>query len=81
MENRSLTRYCYHRNYCRRAGITIHSAMDCLITLSVLENGLSLLHEDRDYLRMQSHVPAPRQENIFYSLTPLPFFFTTLAPG
>lgn len=48
---------------CRRDGITIRSSIDCLIAQCALENELILLHEDRDYLRMQAHIPNLRQQH------------------
>lgn len=37
---------------CRRAGVTIRSAIDCLIARIAIENDLYLLHNDRDFERM-----------------------------
>lgn len=37
---------------CRRAGVTIRSAIDCLIARVATENGLFILHNDRDFERM-----------------------------
>lgn len=34
---------------CRKAGYTITSTIDCLIAQMALENGLHLLHNDRDF--------------------------------
>ncbi len=34
---------------CRRAGVTIRSAIDCLIAQIAIENDLLLLHNDRDF--------------------------------
>jgi predicted nucleic acid-binding protein len=34
---------------CRRAGITIRPAVDCLIACVAIEHGLVLLHDDRDF--------------------------------
>ncbi|MDQ3302918.1 MAG: PIN domain-containing protein [Actinomycetota bacterium] len=37
---------------CRRAGITIRSAIDCLIARVAIEHDLLLLHDDRDFENM-----------------------------
>jgi predicted nucleic acid-binding protein len=42
---------------CRRAGVTIRSAMNCLIARIAIENGLLLLHDDRDFEKMAGVVP------------------------
>ena len=42
---------------CRRAGITIRSASDCLIARVAIEHGLMLLHDDRDFEKMAGVVP------------------------
>ena len=42
---------------CRRAGVTIRSAIDCLIARVAIEHGLMLLHDDRDFERMAEAVP------------------------
>jgi predicted nucleic acid-binding protein len=34
---------------CRRAGVTIRSALDCLIARVAIEHDLFLLHDDRDF--------------------------------
>ena len=33
----------------RRAGVTIRSGVDCLIAACAIRNGLTVLHNDRDY--------------------------------
>lgn len=48
---------------CRRTGITVRSSVDCLIAQCALENGLVLLHQDRDYLNMQPLVPELVQKH------------------
>lgn len=48
---------------CRRNGITVRSSLDCLIAQCALENELILLHQDRDYLKIQSVLPALRQKH------------------
>jgi len=42
---------------CRRAGVTICSAIDCLIARVAIEHGLMLLHDDRDFESMADVVP------------------------
>lgn len=42
---------------CRRAGITIRSATDCLIARVAIEHDLILLHDDRDFEAMAVVVP------------------------
>ncbi|RLA59144.1 MAG: hypothetical protein DRR04_09255, partial [Gammaproteobacteria bacterium] len=48
---------------CRRTGITVRSSVDCLIAQCALENELVLLHQDRDYINMQSHIPELAQKH------------------
>ncbi|MBA2715281.1 MAG: hypothetical protein H0U55_17245 [Rubrobacteraceae bacterium] len=42
---------------CRRAGVTILSAIDCLIARVAIEQGQVLLHDDRDFEKMAAVVP------------------------
>lgn len=42
---------------CRRAGVTIRSAIDCLIARIAIEHDLLLLHNDRDFERMAGIIP------------------------
>lgn len=42
---------------CRRAGVTVRSTVDCLIAQVAIENGLFLLHDDRDFDHMAKVVP------------------------
>jgi hypothetical protein len=42
---------------CRRAGITVRSAMDCIIARVAIEHGLTLLHDDRDFESMAGVIP------------------------
>jgi predicted nucleic acid-binding protein len=42
---------------CRRAGVTIRSATDCLIARIAIEHGLVLLHDDRDFEKIAGVVP------------------------
>ncbi len=37
---------------CRKKGLTIRSAVDCLIAQIAVDNDLVLLHNDRDYLKI-----------------------------
>lgn len=46
--------YLYYE--CRRKGVTIRSAVDCLIAQIVIEHDLFLLHNDRDFTAMSSVV-------------------------
>jgi len=48
---------------CRRNGITVRSSIDCLIAQCALENSLVLLHQDRDYIKIQSVLPALEQKH------------------
>lgn len=34
---------------CRRKGVTIRSAVDCLVAQIAIEHGVALLHDDRDF--------------------------------
>ena len=43
---------------CRRRGVTVRSAADCLIAQCAIESGLILLHHDRDFERIASVAPA-----------------------
>ena len=42
---------------CHRAGITIRSAIDCLIARVAIEHDLLLLHNDRDFESMAGAIP------------------------
>lgn len=42
---------------CRLRGITLRSAIDCLIAQCAIESDLVLLHHDRDYSRIASVLP------------------------
>ena len=42
---------------CRLQGITIRSSIDCLIAQCAIENELRLLHQDRDFVRLQAVAP------------------------
>ncbi len=42
---------------CRRAGVTVRSAIDCLIARVVIEHDLVLLHDDRDFEKMAGVIP------------------------
>lgn len=41
---------------CRRAGITVRGAIDCLVAQIAIEHDLILLHNDKDYERMAAVV-------------------------
>jgi predicted nucleic acid-binding protein len=43
---------------CRRAGVTVRSAIDCLIAQVAIEHDLLLLHNDQDFNRMVEVIPA-----------------------
>lgn len=51
---------------CRRKGITLRSSIDCLIARCAVENDLTLLHNDRDYLAMQPVLKGLRQCHFFH---------------
>jgi predicted nucleic acid-binding protein len=42
---------------CRCAGVTIRSAIDCLIARVAIEHSLMLLHDDRDFEMMAEFEP------------------------
>ena len=42
---------------CRRAGVTVRSAADCLIARVAIEHDLILLHEDQDFEEMAGVIP------------------------
>ncbi len=45
---------------CRRAGLTLRSAVDCLIAQVAVEHDLLILHNDRDFDLLASVVPEVR---------------------
>ncbi len=45
---------------CRRAGVTLRSAVDCLIAQVAVEHDLLILHNDRDFDLLASVVPEVR---------------------
>ncbi len=47
----------------RRQGVTVRSAIDCLIAQCALENELILLHHDKDFVRLERVVPELRQKH------------------
>ncbi len=49
---------------CRRRGITIRSAIDCLIAQCALEHDLTLLHVDRDFEHIQQVLPSFKQRSL-----------------
>lgn len=42
----------------RRRGVTVRGSIDVLIALTAMENGLMLLHNDRDFDAIASKTPA-----------------------
>ncbi len=42
---------------CRRAGVTVRSAIDCLIARVAIEHDLILLHDDRDFENIAGVIP------------------------
>ncbi len=40
----------------RRRGVTVRKTVDCLIATFVIENGFSLLHDDRDFDALEAHL-------------------------
>lgn len=48
---------------CRRLGLTVRSSIDCLIAQCAVENGLVLLHQDRDYTNVSKVLPGLRQKH------------------
>ena len=42
---------------CRRAGVTVRSTVDCLISQLAIEHDLLLLHSDQDYERLAQVIP------------------------
>jgi len=39
----------------RRKGITIRNSVDCMIASVAIENGIMLLHNDRDFIPIEKH--------------------------
>jgi len=48
---------------CRRQGITVRSALDCLVAQCAIEHELILLHHDRDFKHMAKIIPVLRQKH------------------
>ena len=48
---------------CRRQGITVRSSMDCLIAQCAIENKVTLLHNDRDFVQIATVIPQLQQEH------------------
>lgn len=42
---------------CRKKGITVRSTIDCLISQICIENELTLVHHDVDYINIQTVIP------------------------
>lgn len=53
----SFEKAAYINFACRRAGITIRSTVDLLIAQTAIENNLSLLHNDKDFINLAKIVP------------------------
>ena len=49
---------------CRRGGVTVRSALDCLIAQCALEHDLTLLHADRDFEHINRVLPALKQHSL-----------------
>lgn len=41
----------------KKKGVTVKSTMDCLVARVAIENGLFLLHNDKDFTRISKHFP------------------------
>lgn len=48
---------------CRRKGVTVRSTIDCLIAQCAIENGLILLHHDRDFKHMATVISTLNQRH------------------
>lgn len=44
----------------RKEGITIRNSIDCLIAATVIQHGVSLLENDRDFMFIDQHYPLNR---------------------
>jgi predicted nucleic acid-binding protein len=44
----------------RRKGVTIRNSIDCLIAAVVIQHGVHLLENDRDYRYIDQHYPLNR---------------------
>ena len=53
---------------CRQNGITINSSIDCLIAQCAIENKLTLLHNDQDFIKIAQVVPTLAQKNSIMQL-------------
>lgn len=49
---------------CRKKGVTIRSAIDCLIAQCAVENDLILLHNDNDFSKISTVIPFLKQQKI-----------------
>lgn len=49
---------------CRQNGVTIRSAIDCLIAQCAIENDLILLHNDKDFCEITKIYPLFREQKI-----------------
>ncbi len=41
----------------RRKGLTVRSPIDCCIAQIAIENNVSLIHRDKDFVRIKDHYP------------------------
>jgi predicted nucleic acid-binding protein len=44
----------------RRKGITIRKPVDCMIAATAIENGIPLLHNDKDFIPIEKHFNLTR---------------------
>lgn len=54
--------YIYFK--CRKKGVTIRSAIDCLIAQCAVENDLILLHNDNNFSKISTVIPFLKQQKI-----------------
>ena len=50
---------------CRRKGVTVRSAVDCLIAQCAIDNGAILLHNDRDFSNLAKVVKNLREKSFW----------------
>ena len=46
----------------RRAGVTVRSSIDCLIAACAIRHGLTVLHQDRDYVLLAGISPLQERQ-------------------
>ena len=56
LDTRLVTASAQNYRTLRRKGITIRKTIDCLIATFCIENGFSLLHNDRDFNAFEQHM-------------------------